>query len=74
VHLDNTILSYIDDGTLIVQMKSWSSNLCILREAYGIMFDLLSEFGLVLKHNKSKLFHFSRKPGDNNLLLDFGLY
>jgi hypothetical protein len=53
-----------------VQTKSWDSNLCILREAYSIMFDLLLEFGFVLEHNKSKLFHFSRKPGNNNPSLD----
>jgi hypothetical protein len=62
----------MDDGTLIVQIKSWDSNLCILREAYGIMFDLLTEFGLVLEHDKLELFHFSRKPGDDNPSLDLG--
>jgi hypothetical protein len=30
------------------------------------MFNLLTEFGLVLEHDKSELFHFSRKPGDEN--------
>jgi hypothetical protein len=71
-HLDVTVLLYVDDGTLIVQSKSWESNLCVLREAYGIMFDLLTEFGLVLEHDKSELFHFSRKPGDDNPSLDLG--
>jgi hypothetical protein len=65
-HLNVTVLSYVDDGTLIVQSKSWDSNLRILREVYGIMFNLLTEFGLVLEHDKSELFHFSRKPGDDN--------
>jgi hypothetical protein len=71
-HLNVTVLSYMDDGTLIVQSKDWATNLHVLREAYGIMFDLLSEFGLILEHDKSELFHFSRKPGDNNLSLDLG--
>jgi hypothetical protein len=71
-HLDVTVLSYVDDGTLIVQMKSWDSNLCILRKAYGIMFDLLTECGLVLEHDKSELFHFSRKPRDDNPSLNLG--
>jgi hypothetical protein len=71
-HLDVTVLSYVDDGTLIVQFKSWDSNLRVLREVYGIMFDLLTEFGLVLEHDKSELFHFSRKPGDENPSLDLG--
>jgi hypothetical protein len=71
-HLNITILSYVDDGTLIVQSKSWDSNLRVLREAYGIMFDLLTKFGLVLEHDKLELFHFSRKPGDDNPSLDLG--
>jgi hypothetical protein len=71
-HLDITVLSYVDDGMLIVQSKSWDSNLHVLREAYGIMFDLLTEFGLVLEHDKLELFHFSRKPGDDNPSLDLG--
>jgi hypothetical protein len=71
-HLDVTVLFYVDDGTLIVQSKSWDSNLHILREAYGIMFDLLTEFGLVLEHDKSELFYFSRKPRDDNPSLDLG--
>jgi hypothetical protein len=36
------------------------------------MFDLLTEFGLVLEYDKSELFHFSRKPGDENPSLDLG--
>jgi hypothetical protein len=36
------------------------------------MFNLLNKFSLVLEHDKSELFHFSRKPGDSNLLLDLG--
>jgi hypothetical protein len=71
-HLDVTVLSYVDDGTLIVQSKSWESNMCVLREVYGIMFDLLTKFGLVLEHDKLELFHFSRKPGDDNPSLDLG--
>ncbi|KXN87129.1 hypothetical protein AN958_09172 [Leucoagaricus sp. SymC.cos] len=30
------------------------------------MFDLFVAFGLVLEHNKSKLFHFSCQKGDEN--------
>jgi hypothetical protein len=69
-HLGVTVLSYVDDGTLIFQSKSWETNLCILKEAYSIMFNLFTEFGLVLEHDKSKLFYFSRKPRDKNLSLD----
>jgi hypothetical protein len=62
----------VDDGTLIVQSKTWDSNLRIPKEAYGIMFDFLTEFGLVLEHDKLELFHFSRKSGDDNPSLNLG--
>jgi hypothetical protein len=71
-HLDVTVLSYVDNGTLIVQSKSWDLNLRILREAYSIMFDLLTKFGLVLEHDKLELFHFFRKPRDDNPSLNLG--
>jgi hypothetical protein len=71
-HLKATVLLYMDDGSLIFQSKSWETNLCVLKEAYSIMFNLLTEFGLILEHDKSKLFHFSRTPGNLNPLLDLG--
>jgi hypothetical protein len=73
-HLHCDVLSYIDDGTLIVQAKDWGSNLNCLREVYGIVFNLFKHFGLVLEHDKSELFHFMCKCGDTNppLALSWG--
>jgi hypothetical protein len=71
-HLECNVLSYIDDGTLIVQAKEWGSNLDHLHQAYGIVFNLFECFGLVLQHDKSKLFHFTCKHGDTNPPLAFG--
>ena len=34
-HLGATLLSYVDDGTIIVQSKDWTTNLTVLKEAYG---------------------------------------
>jgi hypothetical protein len=71
-HLDCDVLSYVDDGTLIVQAKDWGSNLKHLREAYRIVFNLFECFGLVLEHDKSELFHFTCKHGDTNPPLALG--
>jgi hypothetical protein len=71
-HLNCNVLSYVDDGTLIVQAKDWGSNLNCLREVYRIVFNLFEHFGLVLEHDKSKLFHFTRKCGNTNPPLALG--
>jgi hypothetical protein len=71
-HLKCDVLSYVNDGTLIVQAKDWGSNLNHLREAYGIVFNLFEHFGLVLEHNKSEFFHFTHKCGDTNPSLTLG--
>ncbi|KAJ3568090.1 hypothetical protein NP233_g5939 [Leucocoprinus birnbaumii] len=61
------ILSYVNDGTLIIQHKTLEDNLPPLREAYRIMFNLFNVFGLVMEHNKSELFHFIHQCDDANL-------
>jgi hypothetical protein len=65
------ILSYVDDGTIITQSKSFSSNLELLKKAYWVVDDLLRSFGLVLEHDKSEIFHFTRAHHD--LLLSLAL-
>jgi hypothetical protein len=67
----------VDDRTIIVQFKSLSDNLIPLKEAYWVINDILLEFGLVLEHDKSEVFHFTRTRKDippplaldNNILL-----
>jgi hypothetical protein len=71
-HLGGTLLSYVDDGTIIAQAPDWDANCRTLKEAYGIIFRLFERFALVLEHDKSELFHFSRKHNDTNPSLDLG--
>jgi hypothetical protein len=81
-HLGCTILSYVDNGTIIIQSKSLSDNLVPLKEAYWAINDILCSFRLVLKHDKSEIFHFTRTRRDvppplaldNNILLMPKLY
>ena len=70
--IDSTLISYIDDGTIIVQSKLWTDNLSKLKRAYKTVFKLTSVMGLILEHNKSEAFHFSRIDGDANPLVDLG--
>ena len=65
-------MSYVDDGTIIVQSKTWDANLTKLRSAYSVVFELTQSLGLVLEHDKSEVFHFSRKNGDANPPVDLG--
>ncbi|KAJ3553860.1 hypothetical protein NP233_g12550 [Leucocoprinus birnbaumii] len=66
-HVGCDVLSYVDDSTLIIQRKTLEDNLLPLHEAYRIMFNLFDAFGLVMGHNKSKLFHFTWQHDDANL-------
>jgi hypothetical protein len=66
------LISYVDDGTIIVQSDTWDKNLVKLKSAYKIVFELTQSMGLVLEHNKSEGFHFSRKHGDSNPDIDLG--
>jgi hypothetical protein len=66
------LISYVDDGTIIVQSDTWDKNLVKLKSAYKIVFELTQSMGLVLEHNKSEGFHFSRKHGDSNPDINLG--
>ena len=55
-----SILFFVDDGLLITQSKFFqTSNTCFF-SSYNVTFNLLSKFGLVVKHSKTEVFHFSR--------------
>jgi hypothetical protein len=53
------LISYVYDGTIIVQSDMWDKNLVKLKLAYKIVFELTQSMGLVLEHSKSEGFHFS---------------
>jgi hypothetical protein len=81
-HLGCVILSYVNDGTIIVQSKSLSDNLVPLKEAYWTINSIFHAFRLVLEHNKSEIFHFTRTRRDipsplalnDDILLTLKLY
>jgi len=54
------ILSFVDDGLLISQKKSYSLSNSFLLCSYNIISKILIDAGLVMEHNKTELFHFTR--------------
>ncbi len=47
--LDTTLLSYVDDGTIITQSRHLGVNMTVLKSAYGVIFDLFTRAGLALR-------------------------
>jgi len=66
-----SFLLFIDDGLFISQKKSFANTNANLFCSYNIMSLLLDQFGLVVEHEKTENFHFSRLYGIfNSLVLD----
>ena len=58
-----SILSFVDNGLLIAQNKLLIVSNSLLSCSYHIISSLLKQFGLIMKHGKTKVFHFSRSYG-----------
>ena len=66
------LLSYVNDGTILTQSTHLAQNLPKLTAAYGVIYRLLTALGLVLEHDKSEVFHFSRSRGESHPPIDLG--
>ncbi|PPQ90824.1 hypothetical protein CVT25_012158 [Psilocybe cyanescens] len=66
------LLSYVDNGTLVVQSKSLLDNCEALKWAYRVIFELFKKFGLTLEHDKSEVFHFDWSHSKDNPPVDLG--
>jgi len=62
-------LSFVDDGLLISQEKSYEKSNMNIFCSYNIISSLFTQFYLIIEHGKSKFFHFSRLRNNINLLL-----
>jgi len=67
LNLDTSTLSYVDDGLL---GRTYNKTLPELTSSYSIVSDLMACFGLVMEHNKSEIFYFSRAHNNSNSVLD----
>jgi len=54
------ILSFVDDGLLISQEKSYSCSNSFLLCSYNIISKILIDAGLVMEHDKTEIFYFTR--------------
>jgi len=59
-NIPTDIFSFVDDGLLISQEKSYSLPSSFLLCSYNIMSKILLNTGLVIEHSKTELFHFTR--------------
>ena len=65
------LLSYIDDGTILVQSLYLQANVSSLRKAYALVLELFTALGLALEHDKTELMHFDRSNDrEDNPILD----
>ena len=62
------LISFIDNGLIIAQNKSIDISNSHLFCSYYILSSLLAKFGLIIKHSKTKTFHFNRSHGIFNSL------
>jgi len=67
------ILSFVDDGLLISQEKSYSLSSSFLLCSYNIISKILIDAGLVMEHSKTELFHFTRARHPPNPSIDLSL-
>jgi len=65
-----SILFFVNDSLFIVQSKSLTILNSFLFFSYNIISSLLKKFGLIIEHEKTKIFHFSRSHSvfDSSLL------
>jgi hypothetical protein len=69
---ETNLMTYVDDGTIIAQSREIKDNLPLLKSAYGWLFRAFTALGLVLEHDKSEGFHFSRSRVFNPPPIDLG--
>ena len=58
-----SIISFMDDGLIIAQNKLIDISNSQLFCSYNVLTKLLDNFGLIIKHSKTEVFHFNRSHG-----------
>ena len=60
-------LSFIDNGLFVSWGKSYKKSNTNLFCSCSIIFSFFEQFGLIIKHNKLEIFHFSRATKNHDL-------
>ena len=71
LNLNTSIILFINDSFLISYGKTYYTTLL---ELYREVTDLIILFGLIIEHNKSEIFYFSRVHNNSNLLSNWYSY
>ena len=58
-----SFLSFVDNNLIIAQNKSFIISNSHLYCSYNVLSKLLDSFGLVIKHSKTEIIHFSQSQG-----------
>ena len=61
-----SMLFFVNNGLIIAQNKSIFISNSQLFYSYNILSNLLTDFGLVIEHGKTEIFHFTRSHGEFN--------
>ncbi|KAJ3520538.1 hypothetical protein NMY22_g12711 [Coprinellus aureogranulatus] len=72
VGLGTTLITFVDDGTIAAQTDSIEMNCRMLYHAYAFIHALFTAAGLVLEHDKSEAFHFTRACSGADRPIDLG--
>ena len=67
---DCSLVTYVDDGTVITQGKTFQENNIALGVAYHFIIGFLTRLGLAVEHDKTEVFHFSRAKNTPNPPID----
>jgi len=70
LNLSTSILSFLNNSLLIYQRDIYDTTLPELYSSYRVVTDLIVLFGLVMEHDKSDIFHFSKAHNNSNPELD----
>ena len=61
-----SFLLFVNNGLFVSQEKIYKKSNANLFCSYNIISSLFNQFGLVIEHNKSEVFHFSRSTNNIN--------
>ena len=66
LNISISMLFFVDNGLIITQNRTLLSSNSQLFCSYNVLSNLLSDFGLVIEHGKTEVFHFNRLHGAFN--------
>ena len=68
LNISISMLSFVDNRLIIAQNRTLLSSNFQLFCSYNVLLNLLSDFSLVIEHEKTEVFHFNRSHGAFNPL------